>query len=371
MEGPLIVFGVLFLLILIGIFGSSSGNQSQQKVSVADSITDEQLERIHERCDERELTGWAKDSEKITQVIKNITFNTEISEEEARTIYEKCLKHFTEQTLAEEQNEYEEAEYKSGIVGKDKYTFGLLEELDALENQLDNVGAVTNALSMSAMQPKSKNPVASAAVTGAILGPAAGVAAANQAQAQNAKAQDTYNRLQATLAESRRLEYQSAERAKRRAEAIKDYLKKIDRIEIDTSHPSLYFSYVELEVKDVAVSVSHKYLSLKVHSDLDYENEDIPEYFWDKYGNVDGSVRLTAKYDGSEIGAGYLCAPGFGGTTNYSIHHEYISDYDYGFDCCSELEALVQLYEEWNEDWDVTKVQIEFEPIKIWVRTRK
>ena len=370
MEGPLIVFGVLFLLILIGIFGSSSGNQSQQNVSVADSITDEQLERIHERCDERELTGWAKDSEKITQVIKNITFNTEISEEEARTIYEKCLKHFTEQTLAEEQNEYEEAEYKSGIVGKDKYTFGLLEELDALENQLDNVGAVTNALSMGAMQPKSKNPVASATVTGAILGPAAGMAAAGQAQAQNAKAQDTYNRLQATLAESRRLEYQSAERAKRRVDAIRDYLKKIDKIEIDTSKPALYFSYVDLRVDDVSVSPSRKYLSIKVHSDMDYENEEIPESFWEKYGNVDGSVRITAKYGGSIIGAGYLCAPGFGGSTNSTSYYESISDYGYGFDCCSELEVFVRLNEEWDEDWDVKKVQVGFEPINIWVRTR-
>ena len=113
------------------------------------------------------------------------------------------------------------------------------------------------------------------------------------------------------------------------------------------------------------------YLCLKVHSDMDYENEDIPESFWDKYGNVDGSVKLIAKYGGSEIGTGYLCAPGFGGRRSYSLYYESIGDYGYGFDCCSDLEALVKLYKEWNEDWDVTKVQIEFKPINIWVRTRK
>ena len=369
MEGLLLVLGLFLVLILIGIFGGNSDGNNQQKVPAADSVTDGQLERIHERCEERELAGWEKDSEKITQVIKNITLNTEISEEEARAIYEKCLNHFAEQTLIEEQSAYEEAEFKSGIVGKDKYRFGLEEELDTLENQLDNVGAVTNALSMGAMQPKSKNPVASATVTGAILGPAAGMAAAGQAQAQNAKAQDTYNRLQATLAESRRLEYQSAERAKRRVDAIRDYLKKIDKIEIDTSKPALYFSYVDLRVDDVSVSPSRKYLSIKVHSDMDYENEEIPESFWEKYGNVDGSVRITAKYGGSIIGAGYLCAPGFGGSTNSTSYYESISDYGYGFDCCSELEVFVRLNEEWEEDWDVKKVQVGFEPINIWVRT--
>lgn len=373
MEWLFYIFATLVVIIVVNysVGKENATEKADAKRSAIDTISEEQQERIIQRCNERELAGWDEDSEKITQVIKNITFIAEITEEEAKTIYEKCLKHSTEQALAEEQNAYEEAEYKSGIVGKDKYTFGLVEELDALENQLDNVGAVTNALSAGVMRPKSKNPVASATVTGAILGPAAGVAAANKAQAQNAKAQDTYNSLQATLAESRRLEYQSAARAKNRVNAIKDYLKKVDELEIDASKPSLYFGYIKLSVDNISVSISRQYLAVEMSSDMDYESEDIPESFWDEYGNVDGSVKVIAKYNDSIIGTGYLCAPGFGGGTSYSYHtFDSISDYGYGFDSCPELNALVKLDKEWDRDWDVSKVKIEFEPINIWVRTR-
>ena len=153
--------------------------------------------------------------------------------------------------------------------------------------------------------------------------------------------------------------------------AIKNYLKKIDGIEIDTSKPSLYFSYIKLSVVNISVSISRQYLAVEMFSDMDNENESIPESFWDEYGNVDGSVKLIAKYDGSLIGTGYLCAPGFGGRALYSYDTIYsIRDNEYGFDSCYELNALVKLDKEWDRDWDVSKVKIEFEPINIWVRTR-
>ena len=142
------------------------------------TIPEDKLERIYERCEERGLGSFEEDSEKITQVVRNIVPNNNIDAEQAKQIYFRSMKHVLGKALAENQATYEEEKLKSGIVGKDKYRYGLLEELDELENQLDNVGAVTDALSMGAMQPKSKNPVASATVTGAILGPAAGVAAA-------------------------------------------------------------------------------------------------------------------------------------------------------------------------------------------------
>ena len=364
---------VVVCMIIAGVWAyiDDKGKAEKAYNELPNTIPDDKLERIYERCEERGLGSFEEDSEKIIQVIRNIVLNNNIDAEQAKKIYLRSVKHVLGKALAENQATYEEEKLKSGIVGKDKYRYGLLEELDKLENQLDNVGAVTDALSMGVMQPKAKNPVASATVTGAILGPAAGVAAANKAQAQNAKAQDTYNSLQATLAESRRLEYQSAIRAEMGVTAIKDYLKKIDGIEIDTSKPSLYFSYIKLSVVNISVSISRQYLAVEMFSDMDNENESIPESFWDEYGNVDGSVKLIAKYDGSLIGTGYLCAPGFGGRALYSYDTIYsISDNGYGFDSCYDLNALVKLDKEWDRDWDVSKVKIEFEPINIWVRTR-
>lgn len=369
---------LVFGLIWYAVEGTKAEKAKAEKAyeEFPSTVSEDKLERIYERCQERELKGFEEDSEKIIQVIRNITLNKQLDKKQAKEIYLLSMQHAINKALAEEQVTYEEEKLKSKIVGKDKYRYGLLEELDALENQLDNVGAVTNALSMGAMQPKSKNPVASATITGAILGPAAGVAAANKAQAQNAEAQDTYNRLQATLAESLRLEYQSAGQATKRVKAIKDYLKKIDEIEIDASNPNLYFGYIMFIVKNISVSKSHKFLALTIESDMadgwvrNGETVELPESFWDKYGNVDGSVKLIAKYDGSEIGTGYLCAPGFGGGNRYGLNDYTIEDIDYGFKCYHELEALIKLNGDWSKDWDVTKVQIEFEPINIWVRTR-
>lgn len=83
---PGIVVSVTFILVLGLIRKSAVEVEEKAKKAKAkkayeefpSTVSEDKLERIYERCQERELKGFEEDSEKIIQVIRNITLNKQL-----------------------------------------------------------------------------------------------------------------------------------------------------------------------------------------------------------------------------------------------------------------------------------------------------
>lgn len=377
-----IVIGIIVVVVLLGIIGgmSSGSNEAAAKsetetanINKEPEITDKQYTEILERCKARSIEKWEDNPNAIMDIIKSFLHKSTITSEDAKKIFEDSVNLPISKALEEEEREIRLDEKYKDIVGKDKYLYGLIDELEEKEKEYDSIDVESAILSNAGMKPTPKNPVASATLTGAVLGTAAGVTAGAKTQAQNDRLQQSYDSLQDTLRQTMILQQERKERLEKRlGEIRKDIaaINKFDIIELDEDERDRYMKQIKCEVRSVELSESRKNLFVtcvvtykstegydgKVIDETEHEDSE----FFDTLFRVDGVIKLIATYHGNSIGEGCVFGHTFGWAKPRGFHPTSV------FGLNRDM-TYIKLPDGVSDTISTEEVEIEFVPYRFWL----
>ena len=393
---PAIIFVVFLVIAFIFLMSNSSNSNSGKaggKPINADmsspcetplpEASKEQLEEIGERCKARGITKWEDNPSIITGIVQSVLHKNNMPLEDAEYVYKQSVELPITEALEEEKSSFEWDDEHKDIVGKDKYLYGMVEEMEKVEKEYDSIDVESAILSNAGMKPTPKNPVASATLTGAVLGTAAGVTAGARTQARNDSAQQTYNSLQSTLSQTMALQQQRKQRLEGKLEKLRKDIAKIndfDIIELDGDERDKYMKQLKCRVNSVELSESKK--NLRVRCVVEYsgtagyegrvidESNDEDSKFFDTLFRVDGVIKLVAMYHGEAIGEGFVFGHAFGwaepqGFHPWTIYH--IKSDTHTRPHRAPQSVYIKLEDGISDTLDVRDVEIEFVPYHLWL----
>lgn len=383
---------IIVVLVLLGIIGDKSSGSNETavgsetvaaSVSKEPKVTDKQYAEILERCKARSIEKWEDNPDVIMGIIKSFLHMNTITSEDAKKIFEDSINFPIREALEEEESEFQWDEEHKDIVGKDKYLFGMLDELEKKEKECDSIDVESAILSNAGMKPTPKSPVTSAALTGAVLGTAAGVTAGARTQARNDSARQSYDSLQNTLNQTMVLQQQRKQRLEGGLEKLRKDIAKInefDIIELDGDERDKYMKQLECRVNSVELSESKK--NLRVRCVVKYggtegyegrvidESNDEDSKFFDTLFRVDGVIKLVAMYHGEAIGEGFVFGHAFGwanpqGFHPWTVYH--IKSDTHTRPHLGPKSVYIKLADGVSDTLDVREVKIEFVPYHLWL----
>ncbi|HJF44409.1 hypothetical protein [Thermophilibacter provencensis] len=355
-----------------------SSSTTSSTTSSAASPSDETLEKIYQRCTRRGIKEWEGNAETIKKVVSSATENVSISEQEARRLFNQAIKRHVEIESERKAKKLKDARKKerefvkqqrmiSELSPKEKYSFGLNDIYDKLEDEHE---ALKRSFSTPSVPPigmidiKPKNPVASAALTGAFLGTAAGVTAGMKAQADNDRARQSYQPAS---------DDDYFESRTRRMLEIKYILRDLDSVFSTLSliagrkiKEEKYDDYLNCSVRSARLSDTSRcltvLLNIKPGTRTEHRIESEPAFA------VDGTLKLTAYLDDEIIGEGVYCGGGLGLHT--PVGFEFSKRFEMVYVPLNEKARSTIAEEGESGAFDVSKIQVEVSPIELWC-TRK
>lgn len=392
-----IIFIVLLVIACIFLMSNSSKSNSEKSTSGKPVNTDmsaphktslpktskEQLEEIGERCKARDITKWEDNPAIITGIVQSVLHKKDMPLEDAEYVYKQSVELPIAEALEEETSSFEWDDKHKDVVGKDKYLCGLVEEMEEVEKEYDSIDVESAILANAGMRPTPKNPVASATLTGAFLGTAAGVTAGARTQARNDSEQQTYDRLQNTLNQTMVLQQERKQGLRKRLEELRkdiETINKFDIIELDKDERDEYMKQLTCKVYGITLSKSTK--NLVVDCVVKYtganggksytidETDDEDSKFFDTTFRVDGVIKLIARYHGNNIGEGYVFGHTFGFTNPMGFHPwqiYHLSDGSTTEHGNGSRYVTVKLRDGIDGPINLNEVEIEFAPYNLWL----
>jgi len=378
----LVVFLVIACIFLISNSSNSNSGKAGGKPVNADmsspyetplpEASKEQLEEIGERCKARGITKWEDNPAIITGIVQSVLHKKDMPLEDAEYVYKQSVELPITEALEEEEDVFKWKEEGKDIVGREKYLYGMVEEMAKVEKEYDSIDVESAILSNAGMKPIPKNPVASATLTGAVLGTAAGVTAGAKAQAQNDRLQQSYDRLQETLRQTMVLQRERKERLEKKLKEIRGdiaTINKFDIIELDESERDKFMKQLKCEVRSIELSESGKNLTVTCSVEyggknghngevIDETNQEESEFFNTLF-RVDGVLKLVATYRGENIGEGYYFGDSFGWAKPMGFHRKAIQ---YNISTIT-----VRLLDGISDTISTEEVEIEFVPYRFWL----
>ena len=376
----------------IGTQGTAGQKTGTESVSEEPKLSEAQYAEILERCKARGIEKWEDDPDAILNVIMSFLHKSAMTPDVAKRIYEDGINFPIRRALEEEERTFRWDEEHKDVVGRDKYLYGLLDEMERKEKEYDSIDVESAILSNAGMKPVSRSSVASAALAGATLGTAAGVAAGARTQAQNDSLRQSYDSLQDTLSRTMELQQERKQRLRKELKKLREDIAAIndfDIIELDGNERDKYMKRLRCETDSIELSESKRNLCVLckvVYGDtgayqgrvIDEVNDEDSEFFG-TYFRLDGVIKLVATYQGEDIGEGFLFGHTFGrtlGRTQPMGFHAW-SIWDMHNFTTDSLTAppshyicehgYIKLAEGASENIDVRDVKIKYVPYHLWL----
>lgn len=294
--------------------------EAEQYQAKADYLN--KCDAFYSSCRKREIRDWDEDDSQIILIGHNV-LDLQMSDDEIR----KCFEVGKERFLTKEHEKQEEAlrqEYErakvekanSQVVGKKKYYEMILPQIEQnrelsaqLDKMIEDFSLSYSTSNRNYHTSKPHSTLASAAVTEALFGTAAGVAAAERTRERNERLQnvqpsgdgfgDAWQAFKSHPEVERRMT------AKSDLDHLIELKNFVDSSVCSDDNVEDYSRYLEVSISQIKLSESRRNLIVTVKI-----TTYLPKLF-NNFAGLDGSLKFVAIRSGQEIGEGYYCAPNY------------------------------------------------------------